>query len=312
MSALSKNDPGDPRSHRYYAPRQRRVVAPEATLQPVLERLRGSTREYSEDERLGGGTDRVAVPEPEVVLVPDQRFPFAALAAFAGSATAVAAVAIAYIVFGTNGASPVAAAAPSMLSAAQAAAASVAVAAPSVPTAQQAPAKIDARVAPDQPFGQAHAAPVQVATAAAAGAVPVDTAKGDRLDASANPAPGAAYDPLQSPLSLWSLSPTQAAIEGADPALAAPGATPPAESVAAAAAPPPPAVEHRAEHHAVPARHQVHHRHYVRHAHHRRHRKTAATGEAGSAPSGQNGDGTNGAASEQTDSPKKFLGLFGG
>ena len=57
MSALSVNDPEGPRSHRYYAPRQPRVVAREATLQPVLERLRGGARDYSADERLGDDAD---------------------------------------------------------------------------------------------------------------------------------------------------------------------------------------------------------------------------------------------------------------
>jgi len=292
MSTLSVDDSGDPRSHRYYAPRQRRVVAREATLQPVLERLRNGARGYSADERLAVGAEAVGLPQTEFVIVPPRRFPLMALAAFAGGATAVAALAVAYAALATNGGSPVAAVAPS---------------APSVATA---PAKIDARLAPNQPVSRAHAAQPQVAAADGTGAVPADTAKGDRLDAPASPSAG--YDPLQSPLSLWSLSPTQAAIEGTDPALAAPGATPataPPAGPAVAAAPP----QHAApEHHAAPVRHHVRIHHPVRHAHHWRHHRPATTGSAASAGAGQTAGG---AASGNAATPppaKKFLGLFGG
>ena len=298
MSALSLNDPEDPRSPRYYAPRQRRGVAREATLQPVVERLRGGARDYSADERLGGDADPLSSARPEFVFVPERRFPLATLAAFAGGVTAVAALALGYVVFGANAGSPVADAAPAALPSAQA---------PAVP------AKIVARVAPNTPVSQVHAPePMQarVATADATAAVPVDASKGDRLDADVNPPTGAAYDPLQSPLGLWSLSPTQAAIEGANPALAAP-ATP--SATGAAAVPPhlaPPV--HHAEHHAAPLRHHV--RHHVRQAHHHGHRKAATTGAAVSAGAGQNAagaaTGTGGAA--QPAATKKFLGLFGG
>ena len=120
MSALSVNDPEGPRSHRYYAPRQPRVVAREATLQPVLERLRGGARDYSADERLGDDADPLSSTQPEYVIVPERRFPFAALAAFAGGVTAVAALALGYVVFGTNAGSPVANAASVALASAQA------------------------------------------------------------------------------------------------------------------------------------------------------------------------------------------------
>jgi hypothetical protein len=286
------NDPGDPRSHRYYAPRQRRVVAREATLQPVLERLRGSTRDYSADERLDN--EAVAsLQQPEFVIVPQRRLPVATLAAFAGGATAVAALALAYVVFGTNGGSSVAAAAPP------------AVQAP--PT----PAKIDARVAPNAPVS--HVPPVQpaqteVAAADTTAALPANTSKADRLDASSNPSAGATYDPLQSPLSLWSLSPTQAAIEGIAPALAAAGTPPSAQAADAVPPPQQPTSGQHAEHHAAPVHHHVSHRHVVRHAHHWRHHKTATTGAAGATGGAQNAPDGN----AQPTATKKFLGLFGG
>lgn len=294
MSALSVNDPEDPRSHRYYAPRQRRVGAREATLQPVLERLRSGARDYSADERLGGGTDPLSSEQPEFVVMPERRFPFATLAAFAGGVTAVAALALGYVVFGANPGSSIADAA----------------AAPP-PSAQAAPAKIVARVAPNAPVSQMRAPqPMQarVATADATAAVPVGASRGDRLDAPASSPAGAAYDPLQSPLGLWSLSPTQAAIEGANPALAAP--MPPSANAAATAAPPHPAApEHHAKHHAAPVRHHV--LHHVHQARHHRHRRAATTGEA---VSGQDtagaANGAGGAA--QPTAAKKFMGLFGG
>lgn len=291
MSALSLDDSRDPRSPRYYAPRGRRVAAREATLQPVLERLRGSARAYSEDERLNAETDPMALPEPEFVLVPDRRIPFAALAAFAGGATAVAAVAVAYIAFGAHGGSANASRAPSPPQAVQAPAA---------------PPKIDARVAPNQPVSQVRTEAVPVQTASAGSAAAFDTAKGDRLDASAT-SRGASYNPLQSPLNLWSMVPTQAAIEGADPALGAPAAPPPAPQ--AAAAPPQQAAPEQqpakpAEHHVVRARH------HVRHVRHVRHRGATTTGAATSANAGQTAAAANGAAA-QPPATKKFLGLFG-
>jgi hypothetical protein len=299
MSALSVNDPEDPRSPRYYAPRQRRVVAREATLQPVLERLRGGTRDYSADERLGGDADPLSSEQPEFVVVPERRCPVATLAAFAGGVTAVAALALGYVVFGANPGSPVADAAPTPPPSAQAPAA---------------PAKIVARVAPNAPVSPMRAPqPMQarVATADATATLPVDPSKGDRLDAPASSPAGTAYDPLQSPIGLWSLSPTQAAIEGANPALAAP--VPPSTNAATAAAPPHPvAPEHHETHHAAPVRHHV--RHHVRQARHHRHRRAATTGEAVSVGAGQNTAGaanaTGGAA--QPSAAKKFMGLFGG
>jgi hypothetical protein len=276
------------------------VVAREATLQPVLERLRGSTRDYSEDERLDGGTTAPAQP-PESVILPQRRLPFAAIAAFAGGATAVSALALAYVVFGVNGASPVAATTPS--------------ASPPV-QAPAAPAKIEARVTPNVPVSHVQPvkpAPTQIATTDAATALPVSTSKGDRLDASTNPSVGASYDPLQSPLSLWGLSPTQAAIEGTNPALAAPGAPPAA--AAADTAPPPPqqpaAPEHHVEqHHAAPVRHHVSHHHIARRGHHVRHRKPATTGAAASTGAQSTPAATD--AAQQPAATKKFLGLFGG
>lgn len=270
-------------------------------MQPVLERLRNGARGYSADERLDGNADPIAFPEVEFVVVPERRFPFAALAAFAGGASAIAALAFAYVVFGTSGGGgPVAAAQPS---APPAAAAQV----------SAAPAKITARLAPNQPVSSrlaAQPAQTQVASADATAAVPVDTSKSDRLDASANPSIGAAYDPLQSPLSLWSLSPTQAAIEGTDPALAAPTA-PPAAAPAAAAAPPlPQQATH--EHHATPTRHHVRSHRRIRRVHHARHYKPATTGEAASAGGAQNAAAANGGDAAQPTATKKFLGLFGG
>ena len=294
MSALSVNDPSDPRSHRYYAPRQRRVVAREASLQPVLERLRGSTRAYSADERLAGDADPAALPEPEFVLVPQRRFPLAALAAFAGGGAAVAALALAYIAFGANGGAPVAAAQPA-------------------PPAAAAPAKIAARLTPNQPVSQALAPqPVQaqVATADATAAVPVDASKSDRLDALATPSGGATYDPLKSPLGVWGGSPTQAAIEGTNPGLAAAGAPAAPATPEAVAAPPTPQAtpEQHSEHHARPVERHVRARHHVRHV---RHHKPATTGQAASGASGQTAaTGSNDAA--QPTGTKKFLGLFGG
>lgn len=293
MSALSLDDARDPRNLRYYAPRGRRVAAREATLQPVLERLRGSARAYSAEERLSDDADPITLPEPEFVLVPDRRIPFAALAGFAGALIAVGAVAVAYIAGGVQGASAVAARAPSPPQAAQVSAA---------------PAKIDARMVPNQPVSQAHAetVPVQVQTANPGAPASVDPSKGDRLDASANPRAATPYNPLQSPLSLWSMVPTQAAIEGADPALGAPAAQPPAPQ--AAAATPRPAAP---EQHARPAEHHVvRARHHVRHVRHVRHRVAATTGTAASANAGQTAAAANGAAA-QPPATKKFLGLFG-
>jgi hypothetical protein len=294
MSALSVNDPEDPRSHRYYAPRQPRIFAREATLQPMLERLRGGARDYSADERLGNDADPLSSTQPEFVIIPERRFPLAALAAFAGGVTAVAALALGYVVLGTNVGSPAGAAAPV------------------APPSAQAPAKIVARVAPNDPVS--HTRPVQpvqaqIATAGATAPEPADSSKGDRLDAAAHPTVGGAYNPLQSPLGLWSLSPTQAAIEGSDPTLAAPGA-PSATAAAAAAAPPPAAPphqvahEHHAEHHVASVRHHIRHR--VRQVHHHHHRK--ATTGAASTVAGQTG--ANGTA--QPTAAKKLLGLFGG
>ena len=292
MSALSLDDSRDPRSPRYYAPRGRRVAAREATLQPVLERLRGSARAYSEEERLNADTDPVALPEPEFVLVPDRRIPFAALAAFAGGVTAVAAVAVAYIAFGAHGDTAIASRAPSPPQAVQA------------PTA---PPKIDARVTPNQPVSQARTetVPVQAASGAPS-ATAFDTAKGDRLDASAT-SRGASYNPLQSPLNLWSMVPTQSAIEGADPALGAPAAPPPAPQAAAA----PPQQAAPEQEHAKPAEHHVvRARHHVRHVRHVRHRSATTTAAAASANAGQTAAAANGAAA-QPPATKKFLGLFG-
>jgi hypothetical protein len=293
MSALNVNDPEDPRSHRYYAPRQR-VFAREATLQPVLERLRGGTRDYSADERLDGDADPVALPETEFIVVPRPRFPLAVVTAFAGGAAATAAVVVAYIAFGTNGILPVT---PTAVS---------------VPPVAQAPAKIAARLTPNQPVSQPRPAqPAQVATSNATASVPLDTLKGDRLDASATPATGLSFDPLRSPVSLWGGSPTQAAIEGTAPALAAAGA-PTAAAAEIAAAPPPHQAapeqkpEHHAEHHATPARHRVRIHHHVRHV---RHHKPATSGQAASDASGQTA--TSSGAAKPT-APKKLLGLFGG
>jgi hypothetical protein len=298
MSALSVNDPGDPRSHRYYAPRQRRVVAREATLQPILERLRGGTRDYSADERLGGEADPVSMPETELIVVPGRRFSFAVVAAFAGGAAAMAAVAVAYIAFETNGFLPVAPAAASA-------------AAPPVAQAPAAPAKIAARLTPNQPVSRARPAQsAQVATADAMAAVPVDTSKGDRLDASATPNVAASFDPLRSPLNLWGGSPTQAAIEGTDPALAAAGAPAAPAAPETTAAPPPHQVaqEQNAEHHAKAVRHHVRARHQARHV---RHHKPTTTGQAASGGNGQTAATANGGAAQPT-ATKKFLGLFGG
>lgn len=290
MSALSVNDPGDPRSHRYYAPRQRRVVAREATLQPVLERLRGSTRAYSADERLTDDADPTAFPPTEFVVVPPRRFPLAAIAAFAGGATAVAALALAYVVFDANGSTPVAAAQPP------------------APPAASAPAKIDARLTPNQPVARV-AQPAQVAIADDAGALPTNTTKGDRLDAAAAPSVGVPYDPLRSPVSLWSLPSTQAAIEGTNPALApAAPAPPPAPETAAAPPQHQAAQEQNAEHHAKPVRRRVRARHQARHV---RHHKPATTGQAASGGNGQTAATGNGRAAQPT-ATKKFLGLFGG
>jgi len=301
MSALSVNDPEGPRSHRYYAPRQPRVVAREATLQPVLERLRGGARDYSADERLGDDADPLSSTQPEYVIVPERRFPFAALAVFAGGVTAVAALALGYVVFGTNAGSPVANAASVALASAQ---------------APVAPAKIVARIAPNTPVGHTQSVQAQIATAGATAPMAADVSKGDRLDATAKPTVGGAYDPLQSPLGLWSLSPTQAAIEGTAPALAARGA-PSAAAPADAAAPPQPAVpphqvaqERHAGHHVASVRHHI--RHHVRQVHHRGHRR-AATGTA-STGHGQNGTSAAAGASgtAQPTAAKKLLGLFGG
>ena len=291
MSTLSLDDSRDPRSHRYYAPRDRRVAAREATLQPVLERLRGGTRDYSADERLSSDADPVSLSETAFVLVPERRFPFAALAAFAGGATAVAALAFAYLAFDANGA-PVAAAAPSAPPAAQAPAAA---------------AKIDARLTPNQPVTGVHAAQAvqaQVASAVATNATPVDVSKGDRLDASANSGAGVSYNPLQSPLSLWSMTPTQLAIEGTDPALAARDAPPLAAEPAAA-----PPQQTAPERDATPVRHHARH---VRHVRHLRHHKPATTGAAASAAGARNAAAAKAGAEAQPAATRKFLGIFGG
>jgi hypothetical protein len=284
MSALSVDDTGDPQSHHYYAPRHRRVVAREATLQPVLERLRNGARSYSADERLDASVDLAALPEADIVVLPSRRLPIAAVAAFAGGATAVAAIAVAYLAFGANGAP---------------------IAQPQTPPVA-APAKIEARLARNQPVSQSPAAqPLQRAPAGGTGPS-TDTTKSDRLDASADPAAGATYNPLQSPLSVWELSPTQAAIEGIAPALAA-TATPPSAQAADAAPPPQqPTTEQQAEHH----RHVSHDSHvgHARHVRHVRHRRPATTGAAAGAASAAP------AANDAATPPaaKKFLGLFGG